>query len=795
MKKILSDKLLLILLIVPVFGFSALTVDDTPRKPGEWGFQPAPDSKINVTPPGFCWRPQKKADEYEVQASRTADFSHVDYSAQGIEMSVHCPPHVFKAGEWFWRFRFRQGDAWSEWSHVRKFEVDAAANELPLPLRADLLARIPRSHPRLFVRPEQIPELRKRAQGDLKSQFDAMVKKADKALAKPVPLEEPPRYPKDIKKGSDEWRKIWWGNRTYVQKALGGAAELAFTWQLGGDVTYGQEARRILMACAGWDPKGSTGYRYNDEAGMPFNYYFSRTYTFVNALLSEEEKKQCIAVMKIRGDEMYKHLHPRHLWNPYSSHSNRAWHFLGEMGIAFYDEIPEAAEWVWFAANVFANVYPVWNDDDGGWHEGLSYWSSYVGRFTWWADIMQSALGINAFDKPYFSKVGYYPIYVAPPGTLSGGFGDCTTGFRSSSCAGLVAVLAAQAGNPYWQWYAEAHKQSGFGNDYVGFMRSSLSKVEAQSPAELPSSRVFNGIGQAFMNTDLTDASKNIQVHFKSSPFGTQSHGYNAQNSFLLYVGGERLFLRSGKRDSYGSDHHKNWMWHTKSDNCITIDGESQGRRRADAIGEITRFETAPEFDYVVGEAAGAYGGKMKRFTRRILFIKPDAVVIWDSLEAPEASAFEWRLHTANEMTINGPKDIHAVNSKGGCKVEFLYPDNLQISQTDQFDPPPRERIKLVEHHLTAVPADKSKTAEFVTVLRPHFKDQMVEGECTLKKTNSGYKLTIPTADGGMAAVFLNSDPDQKIKIKGVPTAAEAAVIKLDADQKIVGEWVFAPEG
>ncbi len=126
---------------------------------------------------------------------------------------------------------------------------------------------------------------------------------------------------------------------------------------------------------------------------MPYAYYFSRTYTFVHDLLSDEEREMCRRVMTARGREMYEHLCPRHLWQPYSSHSNRAWHFLGEVGIAFLGEIEEADDWVWFAMNVFFNVYPVWSDDDGGWHEGVMYWSSYIGRFTWWADVMRAATG------------------------------------------------------------------------------------------------------------------------------------------------------------------------------------------------------------------------------------------------------------------------------------------------------------------------------------------------------------------------------------------------------------------
>lgn len=776
--------------LVPVLCSAVLKVDDTPQKPGEWGFRPVLDSTIQVTPPGFSWRPQSKAEEYAVRASRDPDFKTIDYSAKGIDMNVHCPSKNFPAGKWFWCFRFRQKQEWSEWSDARSFSIAPDAHSMPLPAKADLLSRIPDGHPRLFVRPEQMDELRKRAKGDLKPHFDGMVKRAEQIMKKPPTTVEPLKYPKGTVSNSDEWRKIWWGNRRLVEAALSSAAELAFTWQLGGDEGFGQLARKILMECAAWDPLGATGYRYNDEAGMPYNYHFSRTYTFVNSLLSEEERRICRDMMRIRGLEMYKHLCPRHLWKPYGSHSNRAWHFLGELGIAFYNEIPEAAEWLWFAVNVFSNVYPVWNDDDGGWHEGAGYWSSYVGRFTWWADIMQSALDIHAFDGPYFSKVGYYPMYMLPPGTLSGGFGDCTTTFKSRNCASLVAVLAAQAGNPYWRWYADQHNQKNFGNGFVGFLRGSLPKVEAKAPVDLPKSRLFQGIGQAYLNTDLTDAAKNIQVHFKSSPFGTQSHGYNAQNSFLLYIGGERLFLRSGKRDSYGTEHHKFWMWHTKSDNCITVNGESQGRRRADAIGEITRFETTPGCDYVVGEAGDAYQGKMERFTRRLLFIKPDAVVVWDSLTAPEPSSFEWRLHTSKEMRINGQRDVHAANSKGGCKVEFLYPDGLQISQTDKFDPPPRPRIKLVEHHLTAVPEERSKAQDFVTVLRPHFKDGSVEGECTLKKSSSGYKLAIPLSDGRTAAVYLNSTPENPVKINGVMKTTEAAVLLLNTNGEVESEWM-----
>ncbi len=300
------------------------------------------------------------------------------------------------------------------------------------------------------------------------------MKQCEGLLKAPPPTAEPPKYPADIVRGSDPWREIWWGNRTYTTRASNGAATLAFTRLLGGQQEYGELAKRILMDCAKWDPKGATGYRYNDEAGMPYNYYFVRTYTFLYDQLSEAERAECRRVMKIRGEEMYRHLYPSHLWKPYGSHRNRAWHFLGEVGVAMLGEVEEADDWVWFAMNVFYNTYPVWSDSDGGWHEGAAYWSSYINRFTWWADVMREAMGINAYDKPYFSQIGYYPMYLMPPGKVGGGFGDLNAGREAEDGRRLMSQLAVQAKNGHWQWYVDQFGGTSQESGYIGFIRGGL---------------------------------------------------------------------------------------------------------------------------------------------------------------------------------------------------------------------------------------------------------------------------------------------------------------------------------
>jgi len=545
---------------------AALKLDESPAGPGEWGYRPAAGAVSAIDPPAFSWRPQKEL-TWQLQCSTDRRFASVVYNVEQVEFNVHCPDRVFTPGKYYWRYRGKDADGrYTNWSRVRDFTIAAGAAKMPMPRRSELIGRIPRRHPRLFMRPEGVAKLRALAKGRLKDSYQALRRQCRRLLKNPPPTAEPPKYGDDLVPGSDPWRDIWWGNREYVIDVLNAAATLGFTYLLDGNRAYGDQAVRLLMECAAWDPVGSTGYRYNDEAGMPYAYYFARTYTFINDLLSDEQKALCRKVMKVRGEEMYNHLCPRHLWRPYSSHSNRAWHFLGEVGIAFLDEIEGADDWVWFAMNVFYNTYPVWCDDDGGWHEGISYWSSYQSRFTWWADVMRQAFGVDAFDKPYYSRAGYYAMYLMPPGKVGGGFGDLVGG-------------------------------------YIGFVRGALAGVKPVPPDDLPCSRLFRGTGLACLNTSLTDASESVQVVFKSSPFGTHSHGYEANNSFLLWGYGKRLLIRSGYRDSYGSDHHRNWMWSTRSVNNITVNGRGQMKRTPKARGRITFFKTTPSIDIVVGEA------------------------------------------------------------------------------------------------------------------------------------------------------------------------------------------------
>jgi hypothetical protein len=772
---------------------ATLEVDDAPGRPGEWGFRPVEESTVEVNPPGFVWRPQNKAETYDFECSPTPGFSEDVYSIQKHWLNCHCPPKAFAPGRYYWRYRFRDNlGRVSSWSKLREFTVPNDAVEFSLPPLEELVERVPAKHPRLFVRPEELDQLRRDIQGPLRSRWEDLVRRADRLIEKPPPMDEPLKYDADWKRGEPRWLDRWWGNRRKVIAVVDGAATLAFVYMINGEEKYGRAARELMLAAAAWDPEGSTSYRYNDEAAMPVLYMLSRAYTWGYDALSEADRDKIRASMAARGRELFAYLRRfPHTWRPYASHRNRSWHFLGELSIAFLDEIEGAPQWLEHSVNTFWCCYPVWSDTDGGWHEGASYWSSYIARQTYWLDVMASALKVDGYQRPFFRRAGYFPIYVMPPRTECGGFGDLALRRSPRSVGNTMAILARGAQNPHWQWYVD-QVGGDIGSGYLGFLRARRPAPEPKAPSDLPQSKVFRGTGLAMLHTNLRDARRDVQVFFKSSPMGSQSHGFNAQNSFILAVAGEPLLIWTGSRDWHGSPHHTRWMWETKSQNCILVNGQGQRKHTRTPDGRIAAFHTDGDFDYVVGEAADAYReATLDQFTRTILFAKPDAIVIYDQLVAREPSTYSWLLHCDEKFRVSDQSAIVATSGDSHARIAILEPAGLRLDQHNRFDHANQKRPEWRQWHFTAETPDRQKAVQFVTVIRPYTGAAAPKAGESVRKVDGGWLCEIETDDGGKVAVLLRRGRgDGTIATDtGLKTDGDCAAVRRDATGKVTASF------
>jgi hypothetical protein len=740
-------------------------VSNRAPSPGEVGYRPADGSSVRLNPPSFIWLHEKDAQTYVIQWSATKDFRNAE-TASGFVWNTYTHHAPLKPGTYFWRYRFATKEGrLSSWSEVRSVVVPPEAVEFPMPTRAEQRQRVPQAHPRLFLRPEDLPRLRALAKGKLSGEFAKLRAEAERII-KAGPTPEPEHRGSARDKENQELIKYWWPNREQTERACKEAETLAFVYLIGQDKKHGAAARRWVLHLASWDPDGTTNFRLNCEAGKPMLYRPARAYDWAHDTFTAADREKFQACMVRRAKDAWESGEigrgVGHLNSPYNSHGNRIWHKVAEAGIALLGEVPEAETWLDYAVNKFYGCYPVWSDDDGGWHEGVSYWSGYQGKAVWWLQVSQAALGIDGLKKPFFAQVGDYPLYVAPPGSPNAGFGDLAYRPPSSGVGGFMEYHIRMRGSQpdgqqaaYWRWWTEQWKMKGEGG-ILGFLyAANLPPLPAaKPPTDLPPSKVFRGIGVASLHTTLLDSRDDVHLLFKSSPFGTQSHGHNPHNTFQLNAYGESLLTTCVYRDLHGSKFHYQWCHSTVAHNGVLVDGEGQIKHTAAPHGKIVDFQCAPGLDYVVGDATDAYGGRLTRFLRHVALVKPGAarpaapfVVIYDDLEAKSPATFQFMLHALRKFELDEKQARLTVQQPtAGVAVAYLSPAPLQFRQWDGFAPPPTKEFPN-QWHVEAGTREKLKRLAMITVLLPYRGDKRPDWSAARIETAAGLGVRV-TVDG-----------------------------------------------
>jgi hypothetical protein len=412
---------------------------------------------------------------------------------------------------------------------------------------------------------------------------------------------------------------------------------------------------------------------------------------------------------------------------PQNSHGNRTFHKIGESAIVFHGEIPEAEVWLDFALNKFYASYPAWSDSEGGWHEGLSYWGGYMSKIVWWLDGMETALRIDGFKKPFFSNVGDFALYIASPGSPNMGFGDLSMRAPPSGWGEFLDYFKRRGAAvglenaAHWQWWTERWGMAN-ANDVLGFIyHAKLSDLPAaKAPVDLPKSKVFDGVGVASFHTSLVDSADDVHLLFKSSPFGSVSHGFNPQNSFQLNAYGECLLPACVYRDWYGTGFHYKWVHQTISQNAVLVNGEGQAAHKP-VPGRIFGELHHEDWDYIIGDAVQAYEGKLTKAIRHVLFLRSGVIFLMDELRAPKPASFQFMLHGLSPFTINEARQTLSLQQpKAGLLVCYLAMELLTFEQWDGFDPKPLRGDFPNHWHVKAETPNKAPRADVITLLVPY---------------------------------------------------------------------------
>ena len=102
--------------------------------------------------------------------------------------------------------------------------------------------------------------------------------------------------------------------------------------------------------------------------------------------------------------------------------------------------------------------------------------------------------------------------------------------------------------------------------------------------------------------------------------------------------------------------------------------------------GRITGYRTSPEFDYVAGEAAGAWPtDELRGHQRQLVFLKPDTLVVYDRVQlGRNGHPSRWLATTGPDLAISGER-FTIGNAEVKLSGQVLLPRDAKLESA----PPP----------------------------------------------------------------------------------------------------------
>ncbi len=563
-------------------------------------------------------------------------------------------------------------------------------------------AATPPQHPRLYLTPQRIVQLREEITTFRKPHWEVLRAQADKLLRR-----HPPDY--DTANRGNDAEQLW-------QRDVGNAfPTLAMAWLLTGDAKYRSAVEEWALASCGYPTWGGSGkYDGTDLAAGHQLFGLALVYDWMYRDLDPHVRDTIHDTLLNRGRGMFKAANPdngsktgaywrdefmqNHLWVNATG--------LTAAALALSDE-PETARWIEVTRDKFRR-----SDDalgsDGASHEGVGYWSygtEYLLKF--WA-LSADLLGED-LRSPWWSKTAMYRLYLGLPRLALDAhnaivdIADCPR--RDYYGPDYILFnLAHRFHDAHAQWLALDLERAHVTADIAPFLNLLWfdPNQQATPPDDLPTLRHFEDLGIVSARSDWSG--KESLVVFKSGPpaghdevkkgftydpgFG---HVHPDANHFVVFGAGKWIIQDDGYR----------WK-ETGQHNTLLVDGFGQKGEHGmwfrpkpplPVEGEptILAAESNAKLDLMAGDATGAYVREagLRRYVRRLVFWKPATLLVLDDIETDRPRDLELRFHPAE---------------KANTRVDDLTPDGV-VSETGLVEgkdrdgkPFPQYTVRMTTH-------------------------------------------------------------------------------------------------
>lgn len=462
---------------------------------------------------------------------------------------------------------------------------------------------------------------------------------------------------------------------------------------------------------------------------------------------------------------------------------------LAWCGIAFYNDIPQAPEWLAAARLAYQNVakyYP----EDGSSTEGVPYWSYGMSFILQYIEGTRHVIdSADLYQGAFLKNAAAFRLNSSTSGleaTLP--WGDAP----SRDFYGPHHILQRLAGvynDTSAQWLAREIPWAPQGGADVMALNA-LWRSDVKGKPELPLDHHSLGTDTAVTRSGWGGGDYLLTI---KSGFTNRNHSHLDAGALALAFGGEWLLTTPG----YGKGSGEARFWDrtggrwtyfsnsTESHCTLVINGKNQ-RSDLKARGTIEGFFSSPSWMFADVDLSKAYRGE-NQVRREVLHRRAGYILVRDTVNSlakpPENLTAEWLAQLPTRPTIDG--ETLEVNAESGrLRLTMLSP-------AEPFSPrkptSPRVDVDPSALHTFSVSAS-GPAVHFLALLQPIF-GRGATSELTAEiceQTGSFTHLRIKTLDSTDHVFFGEDTENFKLPLsatdQSVSAAASTLAVSLSGD-------------
>lgn len=706
--------------------------------------QPGDCALVRVNPPLFVW-PQPT--DRNTKVAWTLSVRKANAGATVLTKTSTVPRldtgnAPLSVGDYEWSVTYTNTSNSVKTSAWRRFSIARDAINFVMPTGDALAISVAaKTSPRALPAGSSFSAIAATAQaGDYKNAYLALIKQATaaKTAAIPTPPDSRATLPTSdslMSPARDERKAI---------EALGFASY--FT----NDASYRTAGINRLMSLANWSPTGLSSDANQDQVNREIHLALAQGLDLFRANMTAAQRTTVANALKARLNQVVSKFSNFDA-DPYDSHLVSAVNFATEslLYVTGLPEIPEASALLSRTWDTYKFVMNTWGGQDGGFGGGVPYgWYAFT-QIPRTLSALRIIGGIDMVKHPYNSMWGDYLIaFTAPASTLYSAFGDGldTTSLYTSYSWDEFRLFSALTKKATHEWYWRALATNPGNTMYISpwhlMMLGTGGPVAMRSvAASTDDAWASVDTGQVAIHSKAADPLRS-SLFFRSSPFGSDGHGFADHNAFTFDSRGQNVLISAGYYPWYKSAHHVTVNRATRYKNALTFNGgigqSEPGTSTTaqpiipgnpafsmDARGQIINFADTGVWAAATGDATLAYrtifserpaATLLTAAIRSVAYNRTERVaLIYDWATSATPRSWELNFHAFNAFDFVN-KSVR-VQNKGSSACFDVYNLPGSFNQVTGFAVAP-ENAKPNQWHGRFTAASPSSTLTAVTVIR-----------------------------------------------------------------------------